>query len=239
MFDCHLCGATALNNIKAPDVLAYLGSLIGGASALIAILVAIKQFNADKKPIIVPRNKRFFFYKRFCGRTAFLDNPDLEDDLNVDIEAPIIIELDNVTDNSGLCYSMTIDYKEGEYYRAICDLIGGAPEGLDSSFEASEYANQGVFNAKSTKRLLMPTDIEFTIKGVCYKLHEPKIGASELSQRYNYFIRKSYKIADMIINTQDIMGKTVVEKFGIELSLRRLSFNKADYEISLSFIQEE
>jgi len=241
LFNVYLCDFTAMNNINSSDMLEYVGSIIGGVCALAAILVAIKHFSTDKKPIIIPRNKRFFLYLNYCGRIAFLEDPNLEDDLAVVIDnAPLLITLENVTENAAIAFDLKLDYKNGEYYKTVCNLIGGEPsDKLKSNFDRDVFPKQGVFNSKSIKTLPMPTNFEFIVKGICYKLSEPKVDINELAFRYNHFIRKSYKVAEMTMTTKDISGKSNVSTFDLELTISHLLFLKADYEILLTFVIQE
>ena len=49
--------------IDAHDVMGYIGAIFGGVCALIAVVVAAKQFSAEKRPIIIPQNRIIYFYR--------------------------------------------------------------------------------------------------------------------------------------------------------------------------------
>lgn len=103
--------------------------LLGSVFTLVAILVAIKQFKDEKKPIIIPRNCRFFYYGNFGGRHTLFETPNQKysPETAVIIDTPIQIKIENVTPNPAIAFDMVIDYKKGELYREICDKIGGEP----------------------------------------------------------------------------------------------------------------
>ncbi len=242
-FGVYLGEFTSLKHITASDYLQYIGVIIGGVCTLIAIIVAIKQFSTDKKPIIIPRNKRFFIYLNYGGRWAFAEDPDMEYNINntgIDTENPLLITFDNVTENAALAFDLRLDYNHGKYYREVCNLIGGEPyDKLSSNYDADDFFKQGVFNSKSIKTLPMPTNLEFIIKGIIYRLSEPGICGEQLSLRYNNFIRKTYKIAEIIMKTKDINGKTNTSIFDLELDISHLLACKANYTVLLTFIMRD
>lgn len=199
-------------------------------------MVAIKQFSTDKRLIIILRNNNFFYYLNYFARIAFLEDPNLTD-FNVNLDTPLSIMLENVTDNAALAFELKLDYKNGEYYRSVCDLIGGEPsDALQSNYVAEEFPNQGVFNSKSTKALAILVNLEFIVKGICYRLKEPNVDTMELTLRHNHFIRKSYKIAEIVMTTKDISGKSNVSLFDLELAISPLIIYKADYKVSFTFV---
>lgn len=239
LFSVHSWNFMSMHNIEAPDILGYLGSIIGGVCSFAAILVAIKQFSTEKKPIIIPRNKQFFAYLNFCGHMAFLENSEEEEDLSVETRVPIAVTLENVTDNAAIAFDLKIDYKNGAYYRAVCNLIGGEPSCLQSHYDSDAFINQGVFNSNSSKTLYLTTNLEFIVKGILFQLEHPESGAKTPDSRYNYFIRKSYKVAELIITTKDISGKSRSSAFDLELQITHLLCEKADYEVSFTFVMQK
>lgn len=223
------------------QIQSYYASIVGGLFALVAILVAIEQFKTDKTPHIIPRNKVFFFYSNFGGHIALLDSPEQEFDINIIIEnTPIMLQLENVTQNSALEFQMEINYKNGDYYRSICKLIGGEPtEVLHSTWENNLYPNQGVFNANSNKTFELTTNLEFTVKGIFYRLFEPDIDISARASRGNHFVRKEYKIGELLINVVDIAGNKINSKFDIYIKISPLIASKAQYEVRLYFKRDK
>lgn len=241
LFSFHIADFLALKHIDAPDMLAYLGSIIGSVFALLAIIVAIMQFNKEKNPIIIPRNCKFFFYTNFGGRLALLDDPDkkyvFEESTFPD--NPIQIKIENVTSNPATAFDAILDYKSGEYYRAICDLIGGEPKDkLCSTWETDIFSRQGVFSAESDKILFMTTNLECTVKGIVYRLIEPDVDSTIRALRYNNFIRQSYKIAELTINASDISKNKSTTTFDVEMTIQHLFAAEADYEVNFAFVMQ-
>ena len=151
-----------------------------------------------------------------------------------------MITLDNVTSNSAIAFDLEINYQNGQLYRSICDLIGGEPSGfLQSNYETDSFPKQGVFNANSQKQLPITTNLEFIIKGICYRLSDHTVDEKNRALRYNNFIRKTYKIAEMKMDIKDITGQTNSSVYDIQLSICHLISCKADYAIDLTFVMQE
>jgi len=239
LFSYHLFDWLSMNEIEASDILGYIGSLVGGVCSLIAILIAIKQFTIDKKPVIIPRNKNIYYYSNYGGSIALLDAPDLVHSFgSLPMQfTPVLLKLENVTSNPAIAFEFSIDYKMGELYRDICCLIGGEPLNIiQSTWKNDIYSKQGVFNGNSHKTFPLPHNIDYMVMGIIYRLNDPDSSPDELGQRRNHFIWKSYKIAEMKLTHTDITSRYQETVFDIELTISKLVCNKADYEVILTFV---
>ncbi|HHX59135.1 MAG TPA: hypothetical protein GX707_00095 [Epulopiscium sp.] len=227
-----------MNNINASDMLSYLGSIIGGLVSLIAIIIAIKQFTIEKKPIIIPRNKYFFISTSSMGiRLHEVLNTDNDD--NDSFWDPLPITLENITENAAIAFELTVDYKQGRWYKEICNLIGGEPsDKFASAFEQDYFKKQGVFNSTSTKILHMTGDLEYIIKGIYYRLTESGVNRDELASRNNHFIRENYKIAELKLLSKDINDKDTITVFDIEISFTSVPLKRKMYRVGFTFIMK-
>src|SRR5699024_8856138 len=78
LFSVYVCDFTALTVIDAHDVIGYVGAVFGGLCALVAVVIAVRQFSIEKRPIIIPQNKIIYYYRNFDRKYAFQDTPDME-----------------------------------------------------------------------------------------------------------------------------------------------------------------
>lgn len=238
-YEFYFCDLISMNNIDASNLLSYLGSIIGGLVSLMAILIAIKQFTTEKKPIIIPRNKYFFISTGSMG--VRLHETLKEDNINNDFFGdPLPIILENITENAAIAFELTVDYKQGKWYREICNLIGGEPsDKFRSDFEQDDFKRQGVFNSKDTKTLYMTPDLEYIVKGIYYRLTEPGVNKGDLGLRNNHFIRKNYKIAELTLMVKDINDKDIITVFDIEISFTSVPLERKMYRVGFAFIMNE
>lgn len=174
LFSVYFSDFTALKIIDAHDVMGYIGAIFGGVCALIAVVVAAKQFSAEKRPIIFPQNKIIYFYRKFNRNYSFQDSPDIEkepEQFSPQVVPCFIFE--NISNCAATAFNITVDYHKGEWYREVCNLIGGTPnENLDTIFESDRYPDQGVFSANSSRKLAIPLNIEYIVQGISYRLYE-------------------------------------------------------------------
>lgn len=78
LFSVYVCDFTALTVVDAHDVIGYVGAVFGGLCALAAVVIAVRQFSVEKRPIIIPQNKIIYYYRNFDRKYAFQDTPDME-----------------------------------------------------------------------------------------------------------------------------------------------------------------
>lgn len=236
----YICDFTALKVVDAHDVIGYFGAVLGGLCALVAVVVAVRQFSIEKRPIIIPQNKIVYYYRKLDNKYAFQDTPDMENEPT--IFSPQILPyfvLENISNSPATAFDIEISYHNGEWYRSICNLIGGAPdERLNSSFETDKYFDQGVFNANSTRRLILPLNLEYLISGISFRLYEPDTTPHCLAERWNHFLNKTYKIAEIHIYSQDVLGELRIESYDMRIGITDC-MDKPVYEISFTFVRKK
>lgn len=239
LFSQYFCDLTALDYIGASDVLGYIGSIIGGVCSLIAVIVAIQQFSVEKTPIIVPQNKVTYFYLDAAPPYRFRDSVNIGDRPDMDMPIkPSGFILENISSCAAVAFDIEINYQKGTWYRQICDLIGGEPtQMVRCGFENNVYPEQGVFNANSTRLLAMPVEVESIISGICYRLREADGAFGELGKRWNYFLRKKYKIAEIKIHSQDVLGKQQTNTYDMKIEITDY-IDKPIYEIIFTFVAQ-
>ncbi len=221
LFSTYFSDFTALKIIDAHDVMGYIGAIFGGVCALIAVVVAAKQFSAEKRPIIIPQNRIVYFYREFDRNYAFQDSPDVKE--KPEPFSPKVLPLfafENVANYAAIGFDIEIDYHNGKLYRSICDLIGGAPDDvLCSTFENDKYPDQGVLNAHSIAHLPLPLNVGYIIQGISYRLHEAKATPQSKAERWNYFLRKKYPIAEIRVHSKDILGKHRTDTYEMRIEI--------------------
>lgn len=240
LFSVYFSDFTALKIIDAHDVMGYIGAIFGGVCALIAVVVAAKQFSAEKRPIIFPQNKIIYFYRKFNRNYSFQDSPDIEkepEQFSPQVVPCFIFE--NISNCAATAFNITVDYHKGEWYREVCNLIGGTPnENLDTIFESDRYPDQGVFSANSSRKLAIPLNIEYIVQGISYRLYEPGATPQCKAERWNHFLRKNYKIAEIQICSEDVLGKTHRDTFDMHLGITDC-MDKPVYEVLFTFLRRK
>lgn len=221
LFSNYFSDFTALKIVDAHDVMSYIGAILGAICALIAVLVAVKQFSVEKRPIIIPQNKTIYYYREFDRDYAFQDSSDVKE--KPEPYSPKILPsfvFENIAKCAALGFDIEIDYHNGKFYRAICDLIGGAPDDiLCSTFASNKYQDQGVLNANSSIRLPLPLNVEYIIQGISYRLCEATATPQCKAERWNYFLRKKYPIADIYIHSKDMLGKHRTDTYEMRIEI--------------------
>lgn len=239
LFSTYFSDFTALKIVTAHDVMGYIGAIFGGVCALIAVIVAVKQFSLDKRPIIIPQNKIIYFYREFDHNYAFQDSPNIEkqpERFSPQVLPSFIFE--NISNCAATAFNITVDYHKGEWYQLVCNLIGGAPnEILNSTFESNRYPDQGVFSANSSRKLSIPLNIEYIVQGVSYRLYEPGATPQCKAERWDHFLRKNYKIAEIQIYSEDVLGKTHRDTFDMHLGITDC-MDKPVYEVLFTFLRK-
>lgn len=239
LFDNYFSDFTALKIVNAHDVMSYIGAILGATCALIAVVVAVKQFSTEKRPIIIPQNKTIYYYRKFDRGYAFQDSPDIKE--QPEPCSPKILPsfvFVNIANYAALGFDIEIDYHNGKFYRAICDLIGGTPDDVScSTFSKDKYQDQGVLNANSSIHLPLPLNIEYIIQGISYRLYEATATPRCKAERWNYFLRKKYPIADILIYSKDMLGKHRTDAY--EMRIKIVDYmDKPVYAIHFSFAEK-
>lgn len=240
LFSNYFSDFTALKIVDAHDVMGYIGAILGGVCALIAVIVAVKQFSIEKRPIIIPKNKTIYYYREFKREFAFQDTPNIEKQpVEFSPQVPPRLVFENISNCAATAFAIKVDYHKGEWYRIICDLIGGAPDKiLNSTFESDDYKNQGVFNANSKREIDLPLNIEYIIHGISYRLYENEETLRCKAERWNHFLRKNYKIAEITIYSQDVLGNTHADVYDMNLGISDCMC-KPVYEILFTFLRRK
>lgn len=236
----YICDFTALKVVDAHDVIGYAGAVLGGLCALVAVAVAVRHFSIEKCPIIIPQNKIIYYPREFDNKYAFQDTPDMEN--QPPNSSPQILQhfvLENISNSPAIAFDIEVRYHNGEWYRSICSLIGGAPDKiLNSSFEDDKYFNQGVFNANSTRKLVIPLNVEYITQGISYRLYEPTEAPKCKAERWDHFLRKTHKIAEIWIYSQDVLGELRTESYDMQIGITDC-MDKPVYEISFTFVRKK
>ena len=102
LFSNYFSDFTALKIVDAHDVMGYIGAILGGVCALVAVVVAIKQFTVEKRPIIIPQNKIiYYFYREFNRKFAFQETLNIENQTSYSIrQVPPCFVLENISNLS-------------------------------------------------------------------------------------------------------------------------------------------
>lgn len=240
LFSVYVCDFTALTVVDAHDVIGYVGAVFGGLCALVAVAIAVRHFSVEKRPIIIPQNKIIYYYRNFDRKYAFQDTPDMEKQSpNFTPQILQYLVLENISNSPAIEFDIEVRYHNGEWYRSICNLIGGAPdEILNSSFEDDKYFNQGVFNANSTRKLVIPINVEYITKGISYRLYEPTAAPKCKAERWDHFLRKTHKIAEIWICSQDVLGELRTDSYDMQIGITDC-MDKPVYEISFTFVSKK
>jgi len=234
LFDVHLGEFTTLYHLKASDVLNYIGAVMNGGCALIAVVVAVQHFKSNNKPIIVPKNKVTFYYDTASGKFLFPDpnaennNPDYVD----------FLELTNITNATAIDFSIRFTTNRGANFYEIINKIGGNVECLSSSYEDLIIKNCGVFNGISTLRMQFPTDLDFIIRTICIRKYEFANSDKRYGERNNHFVNREYKIAELEIETENIYHKALQKellRYDIYLKITHIFNVKAKDRIDIIF----
>lgn len=230
---------TALKIVNAHDVMSYIGAILGAICALIAVVVAVKQFSTEKRPIIIPQNKTIYYYWKFDRGYAFQDSPDIKE--QPEPCSPKILPsfvFENIANCAALGFDIEIDYHNGKFYRAICDLIGGVPDDVScSTFSKDKYQDQGVLNANLSIHLPLPLNVGCIIEGISYRLHETKATLQCKAKRWNNFLRKKYPIADILIHSKDMLSKHRTDIYEMRIEIVDC-MNKPVYAIHFTFAEK-
>lgn len=221
LFSTYFSDFTALKIIDAHDVMGYIGAIFGGVCALIAVVVASKQFSAEKRPIIIPQNKIIYYYREFERDYAFQDSPDVKE--KPEPFSPKVLPLfafENVANCAAMEFDIEFDYHNGELYQSICNLIGGSPDGnFCFKLTNNKYPNLGVFNANTSFPIPTPLNVLYILQAISYRLYETNATPQCKAERWNYFVRKKYPIADIRIHSQDILGKNRTDTYEMRIEI--------------------
>ncbi len=234
-FNTYISECTALHKIDEKDYLNYISSIIGSVCALAAVIVAINQFSTEKKPFIIPQNKIFYYYLEFDFKHKFQESKDLDTQPVYPLASkPITFKLENATDSAAISFSIEIDYGNGKFYDAICRQIDGTPSTqLGDIFKKKIYPNQGVFNNRGERLLFMPCTVRHMIKEICQCLSDSS-DPKRKAERWDLFLNKSYKIAEMKISTRDILGKNKTVVYDMNINFTDM-MSKPVYECYITY----
>lgn len=240
LFSIYLCDFTALKIVDAHDVISFIGAVIGGACSLVAVLVTVKHFKIEKRPIIIPRNKIVYFYQKFECIYMLQNtlNIEKEPDLGSKYNHPEFV-LENISSCAAISFDIEIEYNKGEWFKKLCSLANYDPTQVsDCTYEKEQFAKQGVFNANSDRFLIIPKGLEYIIVGLCRMLSDPTVDEQTRNTRWEHFIKKTHKIAEIKIQSEDTIGNVITDIFDINIEITD-TISKPIYEVRTTFAAQK
>lgn len=219
LFSVYLCDFLSMNYIEAPDILSYMGVLIGVLATLITLYFTVKQFKLLNKTYIIPINTKYFFY---CKN----DNCFLSDSGNIEKEEFCLfvplgpyhrkmdIELRNIGKGTANDFSIEFLYNKGQDYHNLMSQLGYDKEhcGLNSNFEDDTFKNCGIFLSGDSRYIRTSFILDGMITDICraqYLNSESK--DKDQHMKNNTLVNTEHKICSIKISSSDILDITKIE----------------------------